>query len=166
MNMGAVVAGANGGQTSFSATSNAANAHLIARGGINGGGGGTIVFEDEASGGTARVELQGNGTLDISACTAASVKIGSLQATGGCIAAAVGASTTCLIVSKPLTLSGEPIKFVFRSAKGITKGTSYVVLKAPGLGKLSAKNFTGTSVGKAAPSFRIVGTELHVSFGV
>ena len=50
----------------FYGTSSAANATLIANGGSNGGDGGLIQFYDTSDGGAARVELFGNGTLDLS----------------------------------------------------------------------------------------------------
>jgi autotransporter-associated beta strand protein len=65
-NNGGTVAGAGGGQTTFKDTSTAGNSTLIANGGSNGGEGGAIFFEDRSSGGTARVEVFGNGSLDIS----------------------------------------------------------------------------------------------------
>ena len=66
----------------FYQTSSAANATLIANGGSNGSDGGTIRFWDTADGGTARVELYGNGTLDVSAVTDGLVSIGSLEGDG------------------------------------------------------------------------------------
>jgi len=111
---GGTVAGALGGVTNFNGTSTAftplllnpapppppaapgniaeAAATLIALGGTNGGGGGTIFFNAGATGGDAtggaQVQLNGNGTLDISNSTAINaigdpgVTIGSLSSTG------------------------------------------------------------------------------------
>ncbi len=62
-NNGASVSGANGGSTFFSNFSTAGNATLIANGGVGGGLGGTIRFFADATGGTARVEVFGNGNL-------------------------------------------------------------------------------------------------------
>jgi hypothetical protein len=47
-------------------TSTAGSATLIANSGTNGGQGGRIIFENRSTGGTSRVELFGNGSLDIS----------------------------------------------------------------------------------------------------
>ncbi len=47
-------------------TSTAGNATLIANGGTGGGLGGAIFFQDNSTGGTSRVEVFGNGNLDIS----------------------------------------------------------------------------------------------------
>jgi autotransporter-associated beta strand protein len=63
---GGSVAGAGGGKTAFSGFANAEAATLIANGGTGGGEGGQIVFANLSKGGTARIELFGNGTLDIS----------------------------------------------------------------------------------------------------
>jgi len=59
----ATITNSGGGVTGFEDTSTAGNATLIAKGG---GLGGTIFFENDSTGGTARVEVFGNGTLDIS----------------------------------------------------------------------------------------------------
>ncbi len=81
-NQGGVVSGAAGGLTQFLDTSTAANAILIANGGSNGGGGGLISFAGDASGGLARIELFGNGTLDISGHSAPGVVVGSVEGSG------------------------------------------------------------------------------------
>jgi len=65
-NNGGTVSGAHGGATVFYSTSTADSATLIANGGTGGGQGGTILFEDQSTGGTSRVEVFGNGNLDIS----------------------------------------------------------------------------------------------------
>jgi autotransporter-associated beta strand protein len=66
INNGATISGAVGGKTVFYETSTADAATLIANGGINGGRGGAIFFEEQSSGGTSRVEVFGNGFLDVS----------------------------------------------------------------------------------------------------
>jgi autotransporter-associated beta strand protein len=93
-NGGAILFG-QGGQTTFSASSTAGSSTLIAnpgapafvgggRGGIflPGGDGGSIFFNDNSTGGTARVEVFGNGNVDISGHTSPGVTIGSLEGTG------------------------------------------------------------------------------------
>lgn len=78
------VAGAGGGVTEFtsSGTGNptAGSATLIANGGI--GRGGSILFFGSSTGGTARVEVFGNGNLDISVHFAPGVSIGSIEGSG------------------------------------------------------------------------------------
>ena len=79
---GGTASGATGGSVIFDSQSKADASTLIANGGQNGGGGGLIQFEKHSRGGKARVEIFGNGALDISAQTRGSVTIGSLQGDG------------------------------------------------------------------------------------
>jgi autotransporter-associated beta strand protein len=61
----------------------AGDATLVANGGMNGGKGGLIAFYDQTRGHKARVEVFGNGTLDISSHSAlAPMTIGSLEGDG------------------------------------------------------------------------------------
>ncbi len=60
----------------------AGNATLIANGGSNGGAGGFIQYRLGSTGGTARVEVFGNGTLDISQHDAPGVTTGSIEGSG------------------------------------------------------------------------------------
>jgi len=55
---------------------------LIANGGTNGGSGGLIAFQMDSTGGTSRVEVFGNGALDISNHTGPGVAVGSVEGTG------------------------------------------------------------------------------------
>jgi autotransporter-associated beta strand protein len=71
-----------GAITNFIENSTAENATLIANGGSDGGGGGTIAFYQDSTGGSARVEVFGNGSLDISSHLPSGVAIGSLEGTG------------------------------------------------------------------------------------
>ena len=75
INNGASTSGAGGGETVFFTdfnssnplgASTAGNATLIANGGTGGGQGGAILFKGFSQGGTSRVEVFGNGRLDIS----------------------------------------------------------------------------------------------------
>ncbi len=86
---GATVSGASGAQITFTsaedgnANCNAGNATLIANGGTNGGGGGLIGFFANSEGGTPRVALFGNASLDVSErLTINNVAIGSLEGDG------------------------------------------------------------------------------------
>ncbi len=86
---GSAVTHAAGGSTNFENTSTAGNATLLVNGGSAGGLGGTILFEDDSSGGTARVEVFGigtgdtsNGNLDLSFHNAPGVTIGSIEGNG------------------------------------------------------------------------------------
>ena len=69
----------SGGKTIFNATSDAGNATLIANPSSNGGPGGSIEFFADSTGSHSRVEIFGNGNLDISAHNAPGVTIGSLE---------------------------------------------------------------------------------------
>lgn len=60
----------------------AGNATLIANPGSNGGFGGIIIFEDTSLGGTSRIEVFGNGRMDISSHTGPGFTIGSLEGDG------------------------------------------------------------------------------------
>ncbi len=83
INEGATAAGAIGGATSFSqGTPTAGNATLIANGGSNGGGGGFFEFRDGSLGGMARLEVFGNGYMDMSGRSADSLSIGSIEGDG------------------------------------------------------------------------------------
>ncbi len=80
-NNGATVSGAEGGFTElFSA--NVGSATLIANGGTGGGGGGAILFLKDSTVGTARVEVFGNGSLDISLHNAPGMTIDSVEGDG------------------------------------------------------------------------------------
>jgi len=81
-NNGGTASGEGGGETLFENTSTASGATLIANGGTGGGGGGFIVFNNDSTGGTARVEVFGNGYLDIHLHNAPGVTIGSLEGSG------------------------------------------------------------------------------------
>lgn len=71
-----------GGMVGFFGSSGAGAATLIANGGSFGGPGGLIHFEDHSHGGTARVELFGNGSLDISGQKDLTLTVGSLEGSG------------------------------------------------------------------------------------
>ena len=77
---GATVSDAFKGQNLFEG--DAGNATLIANGGSNGGDGGFIQYRLGSTGGTARVEVFGNGTLDISQHNAPGVTTGSIEGSG------------------------------------------------------------------------------------
>jgi hypothetical protein len=81
-NNGGTVSGAAGGSTVFHGSSTAGSSALVANGGSNGGAGGTIVFADQSSLGTARIEVFGNGSLDISLHNAPGMTIDSIEGDG------------------------------------------------------------------------------------
>jgi autotransporter-associated beta strand protein len=109
INDGGAVSGAYGGLTNFSSfngTPTAGSAILVANGGSNGGEGGTISFEDSSTGGTSRIELFGNGRLDISGQgSPPGVTIGSIEGDGN---AFLGANN--------LTVGGNNLSTTFSGA--------------------------------------------------
>jgi len=72
----------SGGGTDFFDSSTAGNATLIVNGGSGGGNGGFIRFFDSSTGDTARVEVFGNGELNISGHGAPGVTVGSIEGDG------------------------------------------------------------------------------------
>jgi autotransporter-associated beta strand protein len=81
-NNGVNGSGGSGGAVYFINQSSADAATLIANGGTNGGAGGRVFFYDDSSGGSPRIELFGNGALDISYHNAPGVTIGNLEGSG------------------------------------------------------------------------------------
>ncbi len=81
-NNGSSVSDVGGAFLEFFVNATADSATLIANKGLKGGGGGQIVFVEDSTGGFARVEIFGNGNLDISGHNAPGVAIGSIQGTG------------------------------------------------------------------------------------
>lgn len=84
-NNGGTVSGARGSIMDFYTefgSPTAANATLIANGGAPGADGALILIGDDALGGTSRIEVFGNGALDISYHNAPGVTVGSIEGTG------------------------------------------------------------------------------------
>ena len=85
INEGGTVSGAGGGTIIFIEQSHADTARLIMKGGTNGGAGGNLQFSGAARGSRARLELHGNGNLDLSVSPGEGVtpvKIGSILGNG------------------------------------------------------------------------------------
>ncbi|HEY2714574.1 MAG TPA: autotransporter-associated beta strand repeat-containing protein [Chthoniobacterales bacterium] len=86
INNGGDAAGRLGGSITFGliggSVPDAQEATLIANPGINGGSGGLIAFAKDSSGGTARCEVFGNGTLDISSHGTPGMTTGSVEGDG------------------------------------------------------------------------------------
>ncbi len=80
---GATTIGGVFGQVRLDNSASAGNATLIANAGaVSGADGGRIQFTEDSIGGTARVEVFGNGNLDISLHNAPGVAIGSVEGSG------------------------------------------------------------------------------------
>jgi autotransporter-associated beta strand protein len=82
INNGAAVSGGFADKTLFNDTGDAGNATLIANGGLGGGDGGSIQFASVSTGGTARMEVFGNGNLDISRHDTPGLTTGSIEGDG------------------------------------------------------------------------------------
>jgi autotransporter-associated beta strand protein len=74
--------GARPGATEFLNTSTAGNSTLIANSGTGGGEGGQIFFQENSTGGRSRLEVFGNGSVDISFHNAPGVAVGSIEGDG------------------------------------------------------------------------------------
>jgi autotransporter-associated beta strand protein len=79
---GASTAGAFGGTLTLADFSKADRGTFVINGGTGGGSGGEIQLSTACSGGSARMEVFGNGSLDISGHDAPGVTIGSLEGDG------------------------------------------------------------------------------------
>ena len=82
INNGGATAAAYGSFTLFTDGSSAGNSVLVANGGLQGGEGGQIYFDLASDGGTARVQVFGNGSLDIAGHNRPGVTVGSLEGSG------------------------------------------------------------------------------------
>jgi len=83
INDAATADGSGGGFTEFHDASTAANGTFIADGATTAGaGGGLILFFDDSSGGRSKIEIFGNGSLDVSGHNVPSVTIGSIEGDG------------------------------------------------------------------------------------
>ena len=163
-NLGATIKGASGGYTIFAGASSAGSSRLIAKGGTNGGYGGRIMFTDQSSGGSAHVQLSGNGELDLSYHTG-TLTIATLELNGGNIVTSLNTKGVSLKVSKELSLHASHVTFVFMQKDPSFKlNTAYTLLSAPNLTRFKANQFKGKPVNGAQPIFTIVGKSLKVTF--
>ncbi len=140
-------------------SSSAANATLIANGGAAGRAGGAIVFFDNSTGGTSRIEVFGNGNLDISAHNSPDVTIGSLEGSGlvflGANNLIVGSNSLRTIFSgviqdggvaggrgASLTKTGGSSDLTLSRANTYTGGTTIIA------GTLFVSNSSGSGTGR------------------
>jgi hypothetical protein len=165
INLGGSVSQATGGYTVFSGTVNAGNTTLIAHGGTNGGYGGRIMFSDSASGGAAKVQLSGNGELDIGYHTDG-VTICSLDLAGGIIVTQLSLKTPTLTVTGNLSIHSNCMTFSFKTNEkgGFACNTPYTILTNANLCKFKKEQFSGNSIESIEPTFSIVGNDLQVTF--
>ena len=132
---GGAVSGAGGGLISFYYSSLADNSTLIANGGAEGGTGGVIEFRAATDGGTARVEVFGNGSLDLRQHNSQPpMTVGSLEGDG-----------LVFLSRHVLTIGGNSLSTSF---SGIIQGDGSVAKTGAGTLTLSGANLysNGTTV--------------------
>jgi autotransporter-associated beta strand protein len=160
INDGATASGGFAGETLFQDTGDAANALLIANGGVGGGDGGSIQFATASTGGTARVEVFANGNLDISGHNAPGLTTGSIQGNGAVFLGAnkltVGTNnlgTTFSGVMQDGGINGGnggSLTKVGRGLLSLTNANTYTGNTTIQAGSLLAKNRTGSATGNGA----------------
>jgi autotransporter-associated beta strand protein len=155
---GATASGAFNGDNLFEG--DAGNATLIANGGSNGGEGGFIQYRLGSTGGTARVEVFGNGNLDISEHNAPGVTTGSIEGDGlvflGGVNLTVGAnnlSTTFSGLMQDGGVSGGTGGSLTKAGRGrlsLTNANIYTGGTTITNGTLLVRNITGSATGTGA----------------
>ena len=88
-NNGGTINGAGGGIVFFVETSTAGNATLTANAGRGAPGGGSIRFLEDSTGGTARINVLGNGNMDVSQRNPPGLTTGSIEGNGAVFLGAV-----------------------------------------------------------------------------
>jgi hypothetical protein len=159
-NNGGAVGGAFGGFTTFRSISTAGNGTLIANGGSGGGQGGGIFFTQKSKGGTARVEVFGNGNLDISRHINTGVTTGSIEGNGAVFLGAnkltVGTNNLSTTFSGKIQdggLEGGTGGSLTKTGKGeltLRKASTYTGGTTVSKGRLLVKNKTGSGTGTGA----------------
>jgi hypothetical protein len=154
-------------ETVFHDTSTAGSATLIANGGLGGGDGGLIIFEHDSLGGTARVEVFGNGTgdstngnLDISFHNAPGLTTGSIEGSGavflGAFNLTVGSNNLSTIFSGVIQDGGQnggtggSLTKTGKRKLTLTKANTYTGGTTITKGTLLVKNKTGSATGTGA----------------
>jgi len=137
-----------GGQTIFDGSSTADSAILIATGGVNGGGGGGIIFNGASTGGTARLEVFDNGYLDISGHQS-NLTVGSIEGSGSVLLGAnnLRAGTNNIDTSFSGVISGSGLLTKIGSGV-LTLQTNHCIADSVGLVLVSDSiinlDFTGS----------------------
>jgi len=157
---GAAVSGADGGIIQFSDTSTAGNGTFVTNGGSFGGGGGMIQFSISSTGGTARIEIFGNGSLDVSFRQAPGMPVGSIEGSGAVFLGAnnltVGGnnlSTTFSGVIQDGGLGGGIGGSLTKGGRGkltLSKASTYTGGTTVSRGTLLVTNRTGSATGTGA----------------
>ena len=152
-NNGGAVSGASGGFIQINNTATAGNATLIANGGFGGGAGGSISLSNGSSGGTARVEVFGNGRLDISGHNTPGVTVGSIEGSGAVILAAnnltVGSNNLTTIFSGTINGGGSLTK-IGSGTLALSGANTYTGGTQINAGSLLANNSSGSATSSGA----------------
>jgi autotransporter-associated beta strand protein len=154
---GATVSGAGGGVTSFYNQSLAGSSILIATGGSSGGEGGMIQFQAGARGETARVEVFGNGMLDLSQHNSNAFSIGSIEGDGivkvGSSGLTVGTNNLSTTFSGLIEDDGFTSASFGKTGTGtltLTGANSYTGTTTVSGGVLNISNRSGSGTGTGA----------------
>ncbi|HEY1768974.1 MAG TPA: autotransporter-associated beta strand repeat-containing protein [Chthoniobacterales bacterium] len=123
---GGLGAGLSGTSLIFSVSTTAAAADITANGGADGSEGGTVIFADNATGGTCNITLFGNAALDITTHKRPGVTIGSLAGAG-----------SVLLRANTLTIGSNNQSTTF---SGVIQGSGGVTKSGTGTLTLSGKN--------------------------
>ncbi len=156
---GGVVNGAGGGLISFYNSSVGGDSNLIANGGSNGGAGGAIFFRDSSDGGKARVEVYGNGSLDVTLSSQRSISVGSIEGDGLVVLAAneltVGANGLGPTFSGLISDANGPGGSIAKTGRGtltLTGANAYSGGTTLQRGLLVVTNTSGSATGTGAVS--------------
>ena len=138
-----------GGEIAFFQRVTAAQATLIANGGVNGGKGGLIRFE---YGGVseARIELFGNGTLDIDSFQVSALTVGSLEGDGIVLldtaTLSVGSNNLSTTFSGIIQDAGS-LKKIGTGTLSLSSANTYTGGTTISSGTLLVKNTSGSATG-------------------
>jgi autotransporter-associated beta strand protein len=155
INNGGTASGAFGGETIIgvfdSDTATAASATLIANGGTGGGRGGITSFFGNSTGGTSRIEVFGNGSLDLSGHNAPRLTVGSIEGDGDIFLGAnnltVGSNNLSTIFSGVIDGIGGSLTKIGTSALALTGENTYAGGTTIEGGRLWVNNMSGSGTG-------------------
>jgi autotransporter-associated beta strand protein len=148
---GGMASNGGGAQVNFlSGSPTAGNATLIANGGTNGGDGGKIFFSDASTGDRTRVEVFGNGFLNIGSHDDPGIGIGSLEGDGlvdlGAKDLTVGKNNLDTTFTGVISGSGS-LKKIGRGRLTLTGANTFTGGTTLGAGVLRVENKTGSATG-------------------
>lgn len=147
---GATATDGLGGNVALFGNSTADQGTFIANPATFGTGGGIVSFQEDSIGGTARVEVFGNGHFDISAHNAPGVTIGSLEGDGqvllGSNILTIGSSSLSTTFSGLIQGSGQLTK-IGKSRLTLSGPNTYIGSTTITKGTLRVSNTSGSATG-------------------